>query len=162
MTDQNLKTIEGNLSNIDLEKRVFTLSGKDHVIFVAVSYGERFDYLMRKQKIGYYEKPTVTMTGADTACLEDLSYTERPPDYPRLPRTGGSGKPQYQPRDEHLMVYIAAYKSNAENVRDMLPMTEDIEDIPQAAQLYHSLMDLALTRAISDARALINARREGT
>jgi hypothetical protein len=99
--EHELKTVEGNLASIDYGKRIFTLLNKDGAIFIGITYPERFDAYMRKQKIGYYEHPTVTMTGSDTACLEDIRYVDRPAEWTRA-RKQGSGQAYDPLRDKRI------------------------------------------------------------
>lgn len=125
MTD-GLKTIEGNLAAIDYGKRIFTLLNKDGAIFIGITYPERFDAYMKKQKIGYYEKPTVTMTGADTGCLEDIHYVDRPAEWTR-PRKQGSGQ-QYDPNRDKRIAFQGVLNA-AINTFDLSWPGEDLKPV---------------------------------
>ena len=106
-------SVEGNLATVDLEKRFFTLENREGVIFIRIDWDPLpyFDQKMRKQKIGYYEKPVVVMTGENTARLKELEYTARPASFPKRQQQKGTGSRQYQQRNEKLIVVQVLVKA---------------------------------------------------
>jgi hypothetical protein len=114
-------TLEGNLAAIDLASKFITLQLRDGSE-VKILYKPAQEPTIQKQKIGYYEKPAVIPTAAPKEyTLEDLPYTARPADFPRLQRQqSGSGgyhggsRPYQQPRNEKAIMYECALKVAAE------------------------------------------------
>jgi hypothetical protein len=147
-------TVEGNLASVDLEKRFFTLENQDGVIFVRVEYGPAFDQKIQKQKVGYYEKPVVEMTGTDTARLVDLPFVQRPQGYPRLKgqQQQKGGRP-FHPRNEKLIVYQCTYKEACETVRALILQPDSVMDETE----FNRVMDIALARALKDGAEIIRA-----
>ena len=147
-------SVEGNLATVDLEKRFFTLENREGVIFIRIDWDPLpyFDQKMRKQKIGYYEKPVVVMTGENTARLKELEYTARLVSFPKRQQQKGGGRP-FQPRNEKIIVYQCTYKEACETVRRQLLVPQEIFDEAE----FNRVMDIALARAIKDGKALIEA-----
>lgn len=163
MKEELLKSIDGQIFSIDYSRRHISVRDRENTIH-PFYWSEQTDKKMRTRK-GTELKQWwfIHITGEhrlsdDSWWVTEQQPFQKPADWPggeqRRQRTG------YQPRDDLIVVFQTCYKSNAENVRDMLPLIEDISDIEKAALLYHAAMDLALSRSISDAREIIRARRE--
>jgi hypothetical protein len=105
MTEGELKQVEGQIASIDVQGRHFALEDKAGIIFIKIVYSAKFDNYMRKQKIGFYEKPTVIMVGETSANLEDIHYVDRPADWQK---SGGRKQPQ---RNERLIVVQVLIKA---------------------------------------------------
>lgn len=160
-------TVEGNICEIDFDNKFFTLSGKDHAPFIKIYWRPAHEEKMKKQKVGYYEAPTVEMDepgvggSLKEGFLSDLPYKERPADYPRLPRPGGakgSGGRPYQPRNEKPIIYQVCYKEACETARRVSTLqTQSKTEAHTHEEIFNSLMNLALARAKHDAEELIKA-----
>ena len=143
MTD-GLKQIDGQVASIDYENRHFALEDRAGIIFLKVSWAPKFDRIMGKQKVGFYEKPTVCMISDTSASLEDIQYTQRPADWPK---SGGKGK-AFQPRNERLIVIQSMCKLGAEVFA--ITTTPNQMDFDVA-------MDLIIDRAIHDTDTIMKA-----
>jgi hypothetical protein len=141
-----LKQVDGQIASIDYDNRHFALEDRSGIIFLKVIWVQKFDLYMRKQKVGYYEKPTVIMTSQTAATLEDIRYVERPADWPK---SGGKGK-SYQPRNERLIVLQSCAKLGADVYAITNLTTVQPED-------FESVMDLIIARAIKDTETLMKA-----
>jgi hypothetical protein len=145
----DLKQVEGQIASIDYDGRHFALEDKAGIIFLKVTWAQKFDGYMRKQKIGFYEKPTVITLTETTASLEDIRYVERPADWPKV-----SGKSKtYQPRNERLIVLQSCAKLAADVYAITNLTTVQPEDFEQ-------VMDLIIARAIKDTDTLMKAGGE--
>ena len=110
--DTTLKTVEGNIAEIDFDNRFFTLEDKTGIIFIKIFWKPPFEEKIKKQKVGYYEAPSVEMNGENEAVMIDLPWKERG-DFPRSQRRQqqkGGGRP-WQPRNEKLIVLQCALKA---------------------------------------------------
>ena len=145
MTD-GLKQVEGQVASIDYEGRHFALEDKAGIIFLKVTWSQKFDRIMGKQRVGFYEKPTVCMISDTTASLEDIQYTQRPADWPK---SGGKGK-AFQPRNERLIVLQSCAKLAADVYAITNLTTVQPED-------FDSVMDSIIARAIKDTETLMKA-----
>jgi hypothetical protein len=102
-------TVEGNLSEIDTDAKFIKLEDRTGKVFIKIFYKPAHEERIRKQKVGYYEAPLVTLEentgGLQEAVLIDLPYKSRPADFPKMQRHGGQqgGRP-YTPRNEKIIV----------------------------------------------------------
>ena len=122
MTNPAGEQVEGNVSDIDLDAKFFTLEDRTGKVFIKIYWKPAHEEKMRKQKAGYYEAPLVTMEGKtgglQEAVLVDLPYKDRG-DFPRIQKKGGNsggGRP-FTPRNEKPMIYESAFKSCVDLVR---------------------------------------------
>jgi len=143
-----LRQVEGQIASIDYEGRHFALEDRAGIIFLKVTWVQKFDGYMRKQKVGFYEKPTVITLTETTASLEDIRYVERPSDWPK----SGKGK-SYQPRNERLIVLQSCAKLAADVYAITNLTTVQPED-------FEGVMDLIIARAIKDTETLMKAGGE--
>jgi hypothetical protein len=120
MTEGELKQVEGQIASIDIQNRHFALEDKAGIIFIKIVYSAKFDNYMRKQKIGFYEKPTVIMVGESSANLEDIRYVDRPADWQK---SGGGRRPPI--RNERLIVVQVLIKAYT----DLCLMSFNPEDV---------------------------------
>ena len=116
---------KGNLATIDLNQRFFTLSDKDHKIFIRIEWksnGKPYDDFMAKQKIGYYQEAKYVVQN-DKNILTLLPFVDRPADFPKIPKSGGShsggqssggGWKGGSPKDDTLILYQVLFKSLTE------------------------------------------------
>jgi hypothetical protein len=97
--------------------------------------------------------------GLQEGIMVDLPYKERPADFPKVQKKGGSGGRPYVPRNEKIVVYECVYKANSDNIRSMLPMLDASGHFNSKdfAVLYNELMDIAMARTMKDAPELCKA-----
>ena len=112
------ETVEGNVSDLDLDAKFFVLEDRTGKAFIKIYWKPAHDEKMRKQKVGYYEAPLVTMEektgGLQEATLIDLPFKDRG-DFPRMQKTGGSGGGwKGQPRNEKPVVFESVFKTCAD------------------------------------------------
>jgi hypothetical protein len=153
MTKGELKTIEGELASIDLEKRFFTLADRNGIIYPKkIIYGPQFDQTMAKQKIGYYEKvPVEVDEDSDEAVLQDIPFVKRPDDWPRRAQPGGKRGGNWQPRNDRAIMLQVCYKEACETSRHNIQQLTQEFDVDAC----NAQMDRALERAIKDAARLM-------
>jgi hypothetical protein len=147
-----LKTIEGEVASIDLEKRFFTLQDRQGIITGKIIYGPQFDQKMAKQRVGYYEKVPVEIGEEDdTAVLQDIQFVQRPADWPRRAQPGGRKGGNWQPRNDKAILLSVCYKECCELVKHhMLDLSESLDE-----KEMDRVMDWAVERAIKDAARLM-------
>jgi hypothetical protein len=108
---EGLKTIEGQVASIDLQKRVMAIENRDGVIFYSVTWVQPHDNKVAKLKVGYYVKPTVEVKTDDSGRLIDLPYSQRPDDWPKKASHGGFGGKTYVPKNDKPILYESILKS---------------------------------------------------
>jgi hypothetical protein len=112
---EGLKTIEGQIASINLEKRLMAIEDRNGIIFYSVSWMPNQDQKVQKLKVGYYVKPTVEVKGDSTGRLIDLPYSERPADWPKSNK-GGSGQ-NWQPKKPRITIAATVNLQNYENIK---------------------------------------------
>ncbi len=136
--------VEGNVSDLDHDAKFFVLEDRTGKAFVKIYWKAAHDEKMRKQKVGYYEAPLVTMEentgGMQEAVLVDLPFKDRG-DFPRMQKKGyaGGGGRQYQPRNERIIVVECMLKAYCElwcstNTPDQVTFADAREDILKAVE----------------------------
>lgn len=124
MTD-DLKTVEGNIASIDHQNRRFALEDKDGVIFISILWQSRFDQYMQKQKVGYYEKPTISMKDGH-AVLEDIRFAQRPPEWTRQKKQGGASS--YDPLKDKRIAFQGVLNAAIATLELSSPFNEEEGD----------------------------------
>lgn len=150
--------VEGNVAEIDLDNKYFILEDRTGKPFVKIYWKAAHEDKMRKQKVGYYEAPLVTLEentgGMQEAILVDLPFKDRG-DFPRMQKKGGFGGKSYTPRNEKIVAYECCYKEACETARHVSMVCQTEGEDP--AMLYNRLMDMALARALKDGAELCKA-----
>ena len=148
-----LKTIEGEVASIDLEKRFFTLQDRQGIIIGKIIYGPQFDQKMAKQRVGYYEKVPVEIGEEDdTAVLQDIQFVQRPADWPRRNQgQGGRKGGNWQPRNDKAVFLSVCYKECSETARTHLLQLSEPFDKEECDRV----MDWVVERTIKDAKKLM-------
>ena len=136
---EGLKTIEGQVASINLEKRLMAIEDRKGIIFYSVSWMPNQDQKIQKLKVGYYVKPTVEVKGDSSGRLIDLPYSERPADWPKSNK-GGGGK-SYAPRNEKLIAFLALHRDAVQAAQ--ITTTPDTQD-------YDAFMQMCYDRAKKD------------
>lgn len=142
-------TIDGEIETIDFENRYFTLRDRQGRITHKVFWFPRHESYMKKQKAGYYEKMIIEPGTSPDARLVDITYCDRPADWPKRSRSGGAA------RDDRIITYQTCYKETCETARHSLLHTDELFSQEEC----DSVMDWALARAKKDAKDLIEAAR---
>ena len=163
------ETTEGNVTEIDLENRSMLIEDRAGVPFMKLFWRkvqEEFDghptaliNQIRKLKAGYYVAPVIgeideSISGKiKEAYIKSLPYKDRPADFPRSqnkkPFGGGGGRP----RNEKIIAYQTCYKEACETVRALVLQPDAVLDEAE----FNRLMDIAVTRAKKDGKALCDA-----
>ena len=110
---EGLKTIEGQIASINLEKRLLAIEDRNGVIFYSVSWLQTQDPKIQKLKVGYYVKPTVEVKGDSSGRLIDLPFSERPADWPKSNKGGGN----WQPKKPRVTIAATVNLQNYENIK---------------------------------------------
>ena len=109
-----MQTIEGNITEIDYNNKCFGLRSGDGKTEYKVYWKPQHDSYMAKQKVGYYEKPTVDEVDG-LLKLEDIRYNPRPEGYPKLQKkSGGGGSWGKSPEERKDIRLMACLKSATE------------------------------------------------
>ena len=127
MTNPAGEQVEGNVTEIDLPARYFILEDRQAKPFLKVFWAAAQEgpadnptYLfkkIRKLQPGYYTTPVVTLEektgGLQEGIMVDLPYKERPADFPKVKKKGGTGG-NYQPRNERAIILECCLKVAAD------------------------------------------------
>jgi hypothetical protein len=142
MTNPAGEQVEGNVTDLDLDARFFTLEDRTGKVFIKIYWKPAHEEKMRKQKPGYYEAPFVEMEektgGLQEAVLVDLPYKDRG-DFPRAQKKGGQGGRPYTPRNERIIVAQCLLKAWTDlwintNTPDSVTFDDAREDILKAVE----------------------------
>jgi hypothetical protein len=121
--------VEGNIAEIDLPAQFFILEDRQGKPFLKVFWSkaqegpaENPSYLfkkIRKLQPTYYATPIVRMEestgGIQEAVIIDLPYKDRPADFPRPAKKGGSGSGwKGQPHNDRAIIMQCALKVAAD------------------------------------------------
>lgn len=153
--DAGIKTIEGQIVFLNKPAHKITLKARDgqqHTFLWTPTLDAEFSKLNQWwfcKVTGEHEKDV------DIWRATDQGFFKRPDDWPFA--KGGKGGGGYsQPRNEKAIIYQVCYKEACETVRHLmsLPIEQEARDEQEEFDRY---MDMALTRALKDAKALIEA-----
>ncbi len=150
MTDET-RMFQGRVGALDYEKRIVTMKDEQGVQH-PFKWPVELDVIMQKWKAGYYLPMEYH---EETRVLKSCAYWQEGKDKWPKGQQGSRG----QPRNEALIVYQTVYKTNAENIRGMLPMIDwnARVNMEVLTETYNNLMDLVLDRTKKDAAELIRA-----
>lgn len=124
---EGLKTIEGQIVSIDLQKRTMALEDRAGILFYRVDWLPPQDQKIQKLKVGYYVKPSVEVKTENSGRLIDLPWAERPADWPRK-QSGGKGNWQGgKPRNEKPMIFESVFKSCCDQASINFPANQTYE-----------------------------------
>jgi hypothetical protein len=152
---EDLKLCEGQITSINHEKRGVAIkdkAGDTHPFY----WSENMKMTNNKGeplKQWWFIKVIAERKKDDTWWITSHDYFKRPDDWPS---TGGR-KPEYQPRNEGLIVHQTTYKECCETARCLMLIPDGVFDEDE----YNRLMDIALHRSLKDAKALIEAAGDG-
>lgn len=123
-----METIEGNITEIDYNNKCFILQSGDWKTEYKIYWKPQHDSYMVKQKVGYYEKPTVDEVDG-LLKLEDIRYNPRPENFPKLQKKGSGGKGYYgkSPEERKDIRLMACLKAAAETWQS--PCIEDEKEL---------------------------------
>ena len=155
MTD-DLKLCEGQITSINHDKRGVAIkdkAGDTHPFYWSENV-KMINHKGEELRQWWFIKVIAEKGKDDTWWITSQSYFQRPDDWPS---TGGR-KPtgQYQPRNERLIVFQTAYKECCETVRALIPLPDSELDEVE----FNHMQDIAVGRAIRDAKSLIEAAGE--
>ena len=108
-----METIEGNITEIDYNNKSFVLQSGDGKTEYKIYWKPQHDGYMVKQKVGYYEKPTIEDGDGGLLVLVDIHYLPRPENFPKLQKKGSGSKGYYgkspeERKDIRLMACLKA------------------------------------------------------